>query len=249
MVFYQYPMFFTSRFDHNLDIKLRLSLPAEFRQAMSPADAGTFFATWGDKPCLHLYPKNFWAQYIYANWNPYYTVGSPSEEYNQQALKRQMVTEIVTMDPQGRITLSKNHLNYASISKEVAIIGDNFRIQLWNPAKLDEYMSKVKPLPLDFQKMDPNSENVRRTVQMNPYQPGFATPLPTPEQGAVPPIIPPNQYNYPQQSYPPGQQYYPNQTPQPNYPNAPQPGFPGSPGGMNYPNYPPTPPADGVKEK
>jgi len=253
-------MLFTGTYVHNLDSKLRLNIPASIRQALSPADTGTFFATHGDEQCLHLYPKNFWAQYIYANWNAYYSVSQKPSEARKQALKRQMVTEMITMDTQGRITLSKNHLKYAGIDKEVAIIGYGMRVEFWNPGILSEFLGlEVKELLMNLQNLDPYSAAIQRTVQMNPYQPGFSTPLPPQVPSGTPSINPANQYGYPApnqpvyggqpQSFNPAQPYYPNQTPQPNYPDHPQSGFPGSSGGMNYPNFPPMPPADRGKEK
>ena len=167
MNFYYYPTLFNGNYVHNLDAKFRLNIPAAIRQALADADQGTFVATHGDEKCLHLYPKNFWSQYIYANWNAYYAVEHKPSELRKQALKRQMVTEMVTMDPQGRITLSKNHLKYAEIVKEVLIIGYGLRVELWNPNILAEFLGvEVKELLMNLQNMDPYSAAIQRTVLM-----------------------------------------------------------------------------------
>ena len=228
MNYYQYTTFFAGKFIHNLDSKNRLNIPSQMRQALPAVDEGTFFVTRGRERCLHLYPKNFWPQYVYSNWDTYY---SNSLDTRRKALKRQMITEMLTMDPQGRITLSRDHTEYAGIKKEVVIIGYNVRIELWEPEEFEKFIesdTEDNGIDMDLVNMNPyNNPSIAPHISLNPYQPGYFQPIPGPMPGSESVQMQNNPGTYANPMTPP--QMYPN--PAPGY-------YPGNPQQMHYPQNP-----------
>ena len=251
MNFYQYTTFFAGKFKHNLDSKNRLNIPAQMRQALPPADENTFFVTRGRERCLHLYPKNFWPQYVYSNWNVYY---SNSEDSRRRALKRQQITEMLTMDPQGRITLSRDHSDYAGITKEVIIIGYNVRIELWEPAEFARFIESEDEgdgMDMDLLNMNPyNNPSINPTLSLNPHQPGFIQPLPGGMPGGAQvqmqsnpgpyanPMAPPQTYGNPAPGYYPGYPQPMNHPQNPYTQSMPPNGHPGFPQNPQNPEEP-----------
>ena len=192
MSLYRYTVMLTGKFVHNLDNKNRLNIPSVMRQLLPVLDDGSFMITLGDEQCLQLYPKNFWEQYIYSNWESYFGADPVLIE---QARRRQEVTELISLDPQGRITIPKDHLKYAGIEKEVLILGFGLRIELWSPQVYESRRKpEVKPLPINLANMNPYGKHIQRTMPMNPNQPGLMQPMAPPE-GYYPPPSPPVQYH------------------------------------------------------
>lgn len=244
-----------------MDNKNRLNIPAIMRQHLPAMDLGSFMITFGEEQSLQLYPKNFWEQYIYVNWESYY---GEDPYLVEQARRRQEVTELISLDPQGRITIPKDHLKHAGIEKEVFILGFGLRIELWSPQVYEARRKpQVKPLPINLSKMNPYGKHIQRTMPMNPHQPGLAQPT-VPPEGYYPPPEPPqpiqpNPGHYPNpgiqqpnqmpptQAMHPGQHYYPSSTPQQYYPNPYQPGFQGN-FDQGKPAHPPPQPGPGNAE-
>lgn len=44
--------------------------------------------------------------------------------------------EVMPLDGQGRIRLSKEHMQYAGIEREVMLVGQGRRLEIWSPERL-----------------------------------------------------------------------------------------------------------------
>lgn len=174
---YQYTFNFGGKFLHSLDGKNRLMVPAGMRDEMHPADDSTFMMTLGEGKYLCLYPKLYWPQVGSSMWGQYF---STEPHLQRMARRRQEYTEPVKMDPQGRITLPKQHMEFAGIDRDALILGMLVRIEIWAPNVYEQFMKEGGEeegmLKFNLEKMDPYGPDKQRIVQMNPAQPGLQPP-------------------------------------------------------------------------
>jgi MraZ protein len=133
---------FQGRFIHTMDSKGRLSSPQEFRMALqgkskSKSKAPTLTV---QPDCLALYPAEDWAA-IQANLE-----AAPAIDPNAQTLKRFLLSNAHTcpIDGPGRITVPPHLRQYAGLEREVTVAGVGSHIELWNSARYDEEINKVR---------------------------------------------------------------------------------------------------------
>ena len=117
-------------YQHNIDKKGRVFIPAKFRDALG--DEFVIFK--GSEKCLYVYTKEGFEK-----------VSRQFVNTNNREIQRAFFSQVVdiTADKQGRITLSNDLLEHAAISKDVAIIGAGSRIEIW---ATENYKVDVKPL-------------------------------------------------------------------------------------------------------
>ena len=133
-------MAFRGQAEYSIDSKGRVAIPAKMRAAMSEAAGGRFVALYSWDPGLHLYPVDVWAEKEadLKRLNQY-------RAENREAIRRLfMNTEDVELDSQGRITLTKTLLEKANltVSSSARILGAGERIEIWNPAVLDDSINR-----------------------------------------------------------------------------------------------------------
>jgi MraZ protein len=137
---------FLGNSDAKTDAKGRVFVPAAFRKILQ-SSGNTRLVMRKDifKDCLVLYPENVWNEALdslRAGLNPW------NEE--QQDIFRQFVldVEILEMDTNGRILISKRYMQMAGISSDIRFVGMSNTIEVWAKSKLE------KPLmsPEDFKK-------------------------------------------------------------------------------------------------
>ena len=116
------------RFHHSVDAKGRMFVPAKLRDKLG----GTFMAAAVMDHCICLYSMDEWEK----------LQAGLAEKPMTQARKLQRYlsanADDVQVDAQGRILLPKHLLAYASIEKEVLVIGAGNRAEVWNPAAYEE---------------------------------------------------------------------------------------------------------------
>ena len=137
---------FTGEYYNALDSKNRLSIPAKFRKALNPINDRTFVLTRGFDKCLLLYPVNEW--------------GKVEEQLSflssMKGRHRNFIRSIVRhaiylqYDSQGRILIPENLAIYASIEKEITVIGVIKKIELWSPEILNNLDRDIQELS-DFE--------------------------------------------------------------------------------------------------
>ena len=117
---------FIGEYNHNIDSKGRVILPAKFRDILGDC----FYITKGNDGCLFVYTTEGWEKLPLTNPNArrivrYYTSGA---------------MECVP-DNNGRITLSQTLREFAGLEKEIVSIGCNDRAEIWSREKWKEYNS------------------------------------------------------------------------------------------------------------
>ncbi|HCD18875.1 division/cell wall cluster transcriptional repressor MraZ [Macrococcoides caseolyticum] len=115
---------FMGEFQHQLDAKGRMIVPAKFREELTEH----FVITRGLDKCLFGYTLTEWA--------------AIEEKLKALPLTRRDARKFmriffsgaveVEMDKQGRINIPKHLMEYAGLSKEATVIGVSSRIEIWD---------------------------------------------------------------------------------------------------------------------
>ncbi len=131
-------MAFTGRFEHSLDAKNRLTVPAKYRAAL----AGTVYVVRGADPCISVYPEAAYrdlAERSLAGLNPLSAQAKrASRFFYSQA-------DDVELDGAGRITLQAKHLKHAGIDgRETVIAGSGDCLEVWDRTAWERYESDLK---------------------------------------------------------------------------------------------------------
>lgn len=117
---------FFGRYDHSLDAKGRLILPARLRTRLGPR----FFLTAHLENCLALWPlETFQAEVEKRD-------GGATDTWTRNAV-RDWFAKIseVEQDTQGRILISAELREYAALEREVIVIGVYTHVELWSPER------------------------------------------------------------------------------------------------------------------
>jgi MraZ protein len=119
----------------SIDDKGRIIIPSKFRKHILSEANNLLYITHGRNDCLWLYPSNEWS--LVSNK----LAGLSSFGKDAINLKRMLLssTEECQIDSNHRILIPKEHLQLAKIQKEVLMIGQLERIEIWNPNELDKY--------------------------------------------------------------------------------------------------------------
>ncbi|HRS18924.1 MAG TPA: division/cell wall cluster transcriptional repressor MraZ [Bacteroidales bacterium] len=129
-----------------LDVKGRVPLPSAFkRQFNKPDDALRFVLKKSNyKECLELHPLDSWQammSQLTKKLNPIF-----NKKHNIFLTQFSKGTVELTLDGVGRLLISKNLLDYASLDKDVVFLGVGNIIELWDKNKYD---SNESMLPAD----------------------------------------------------------------------------------------------------
>ena len=126
---------FFGRFEHSLDTKGRLILPAKFRAQF---DRGGYLGK-HDERCLALWPEEEFARRIDHMRN---LQDQGREQRNLTRIWAQGLTE-VEVTASGRMAIPAYLREYAQLDGEVLINGALDRIELWNPTL---FAARVEPM-------------------------------------------------------------------------------------------------------
>jgi MraZ protein len=123
-------------YEHTLDDKNRLTLPAKFRAAME----GGVVLTRGLDSCVEGYTADDWNTLVeqrLAGLDPF------SKESRQ--LERYLYSGAVEAQPdkQGRVMLPPSLIEHAGLGREVVVIGMRGRIEIWDRAAWRAQLKEV----------------------------------------------------------------------------------------------------------
>ena len=128
-------MFFVGRYEHSLDNKYILRIPARFRAEIGNEPAKIAKVENG---CLVIYP----AKTMQKIGQRIEEIGVTSE--NRLELMRFMSNIFpVDEDSQGRFTLNANLREFAGITKDIIFIGHIDRIYVWDKARWEKHDSEI----------------------------------------------------------------------------------------------------------
>lgn len=118
-------------FEHSLDAKGRLIMPAKLREAIGDK----FVVTKGLDGCLFAFSIEEWSNFE-EKLKSLPLSNRNSREFTRFFLSGATECEI---DKQGRFLIPTNLRETASLQKEVVIIGVGTRIEIWNKEKWNSY--------------------------------------------------------------------------------------------------------------
>lgn len=127
---------FIGEFNHNLDNKGRMAIPAKFRQKLQ----GGAIITRGLDHCLFVLGSKEWealAQKL---------INLPLAQANSRAFVRLMLAGAmdVELDKQGRILVPDYLREYAGLKKQVVVAGLYNRIEIWDAESWKQYKVKTE---------------------------------------------------------------------------------------------------------
>ena len=123
---------FLGEYQHTLDAKGRVSLPAKFRAAMT----GKFVVAKGFDKCLAVYSLEEWDKFVGV------LMARPDFDAEVRELRRKLTSGAaeVELDSAGRVSLSPQLREYAGLKKDVAVTGNGNRIEIWDAERWNTLM-------------------------------------------------------------------------------------------------------------
>lgn len=127
---------FMGEYQHNIDIKGRLIVPAKFRESLGDS----FVITRGLDKCLFAYPQAEWDKLENKLQN------LPLTKKDARSFTRFFFSGAseCELDKQGRINIPSNLLQYADLEKETVIIGVSNRIEIWSKPEWETTFSEAE---------------------------------------------------------------------------------------------------------
>lgn len=121
---------FMGEYNHTIDVKGRLIIPAKFREALGEE----FVLTKGLDGCLSIYPMDEWESFEQK------LKALPLTDKNARAFSRFFVAGATAceLDKQGRILVPATLREFAGLEKEVVLTGNLTRIEIWSKEKWAE---------------------------------------------------------------------------------------------------------------
>ena len=119
-------MAFSGSFDHSLDGKGRVIIPASFREALGEDFTLTINP---NKTAVAIYPKAMWEQQLeqLSRINPMDKVGIRYERYLMS-----VSFSGNSMDAQGRVLIPMKLRNKIGLTRDIVFVGLNSYIEVWD---------------------------------------------------------------------------------------------------------------------
>jgi MraZ protein len=125
---------FRGTFDHTLDVKNRLTMPARYRSALA---GGVVLA----KPVDQQRCIGVWRPEEYENYGRRALDGLPPLSPRRAELERYVFgsSQDAELDAAGRVIVPAFLGEYAQLAKEVVIVGAGDRLELWSKELWNEH--------------------------------------------------------------------------------------------------------------
>ena len=127
---------FLGEFEHTIDDKNRLTLPARFREPL----AGGVVLTRGLDECLDVYARADWDAMVEARL-------APLDPFSKEArdLKRFFFSAAADaeLDKQGRVLVPPALSRHAKLGREVVVAGVHDHLEIWDRGAWAEQVTKV----------------------------------------------------------------------------------------------------------
>jgi transcriptional regulator MraZ len=134
----------------SLDSKGRLAIPAKYRDGLVSLCAGRLIVTADPSKCLLIYPQPAWEPIEQK------LISLSSFDKKTRSLQRLLVGNAsdVEMDNAGRVLVSSPLRKFAGLTKNVVLVGQGAKFELWGEEQWDLQMEDA----LDFKDGDMPTE-------------------------------------------------------------------------------------------
>lgn len=123
---------FLGTYEPKLDAKGRVILPAKFRDQLSEG----LVLTRGQDRCLYVFPQSEFAD-MFEQLRIAPTTSKNARDYIRVLLSG---AADVIPDKQGRVTVPAHLREYASLDRELVVIGAGNRAEIWDSGSWNEYL-------------------------------------------------------------------------------------------------------------
>ena len=128
---------FLGEYEHTIDDKNRLTLPARFRDSF----AGGVVLTRGLDECLDVYARGDWDALVDARL-------APLDPFSKEArdLKRFFFSAAsdAELDKQGRVLVPPALLKHAGLGREVVVAGVHDHLEIWDRQAWRDHLAAVE---------------------------------------------------------------------------------------------------------
>ena len=118
-------------YEHTLDRKGRVIIPAKFRQALKEHDVKSLFLTRGLDGCLFLFPESEW-RLAENRFKQIPFTKAEGRKFNRLFFSG---AAEVTIDGLGRVLVPKTLKEFAQIKTDVIVVGVSSRMEIWAKEK------------------------------------------------------------------------------------------------------------------
>lgn len=132
---------FRGQFEHTIDQKGRISLPARFRELLSSRGSDRLVLTVDVEPCLLAFPTSEWEAFERK-------LGElPSMDRRVRMVKRTLIgaAHEVGVDKNGRILIPPPLREHAGLERDVVFAGQIDRIEIWSQSGWARVRDSVDP--------------------------------------------------------------------------------------------------------
>ena len=121
---------FMSEYNHSIDAKGRVIVPAKFREELGE----TFVVTQGLDGCLFVFPNSEWQNFEEK------LKSLPMANKDARKFVRFFLAgaALVEVDKQGRILLPSVLREFAALEKDVVLVGVGSRVEIWDKKRWEE---------------------------------------------------------------------------------------------------------------
>ena len=124
---------FMGEYNHTIDAKGRLIVSVKFREILGD----NFIVTKGLDGCLFVYPNDEWTRFE-EKLKSLPLTNKNARQFTRFFLAGAAACEV---DKQGRILLPQVLREFASLEKDVVLVGVASRIEIWSRERWDESMN------------------------------------------------------------------------------------------------------------
>jgi MraZ protein len=127
--------FMSSDYDHALDPKGRVTLPAYYRDYFRDGAVLVRFPDKENSDCISVYHPDAWKEYDRKHLEPLDVFGSEDDDWTRREIY--MNQRFVEPDAQGRVLLPAHQIRELGLSGKVKIIGNRDCLEIWDPETLE----------------------------------------------------------------------------------------------------------------
>lgn len=125
---------FMGEYQHNIDVKGRMIVPAKFREGLGES----FVLTRGLDKCLFAYPMEEW-KILEEKLKKLPLTKRDARSFTRFFFSGAVECEV---DKQGRINIPQTLRNYSKLEKECVVIGVSSRIEVWSKEIWEDYFTE-----------------------------------------------------------------------------------------------------------
>ena len=124
-------------YDHTIDDKNRLTLPAKFREAFKDG----VVVTRGLDGCLYAYRRPDWDRLVESRLAAMDPLSPAGRRIQRHFFSGASEAEL---DKQGRVMIPAQLIEHAKLGREVVVAGVNDRLEIWDRARWRRELAEVE---------------------------------------------------------------------------------------------------------